>query len=148
MQNLEMCRTLLWPSVSGPPRRWRGGRRMETTMNVELINPAALVATLAGTSGGGRDEAPCRKRRARVGEEVRYPLALRELRRLDDRDLDDLDLGRGDLPGLARRHARETAGRARGRRGPEIDGPVEVLPSPLLRQAEAERRELPRGRRQ
>ena len=81
-------------------------------MNVELINPAALVATLAGPSGGGRDEAPWRKLRARVGEEVRYHLALRELRRLDDRDLDDLDLGRGDLPGLARRHAREAAGRA------------------------------------
>jgi uncharacterized protein YjiS (DUF1127 family) len=43
---------------------------------------------------------------ARVGEEVRYRRALGVLRRLDDRDLDDLDLGRGDLPGLARRHAR------------------------------------------
>jgi uncharacterized protein YjiS (DUF1127 family) len=37
---------------------------------------------------------------------------VRELRRLDDRDLDDLNLGRGDLPGLARCHARDTAGRA------------------------------------
>ena len=47
---------------------------------------------------------------ARLMEEVRYRRALRALRRLDDRDLDDLDLGRGDLPGLARRHARgETA---------------------------------------
>ena len=45
---------------------------------------------------------------ARAGEEVRYRLALRELRRLDDRDLDDLALGRGDLLGLAR----ATAGRA------------------------------------
>src|SRR3954453_5618405 len=112
MQNLEMCRTLLWPSVSGPPRRWRGGRRMETTMNGELTHPAAPVAPLAGPSGGGREEAPWRKLRARVGEEVRYHLALRELRRLADRDLDDLDLGRGALPGLARRHAREAAGRA------------------------------------
>jgi len=43
---------------------------------------------------------------ARLMEEVRYRRALRALRRLDDRDLDDLDLGRGDLPGLARRHAR------------------------------------------
>ena len=43
---------------------------------------------------------------ARLAEEVRYHWALHELRRLDDRDLDDLDLGRGDLPGLARRHAR------------------------------------------
>ena len=42
-----------------------------------------------------------------VREEVTYLRALVELRRLDDRDLDDLNLGRGDLPGLARRHARE-----------------------------------------
>ena len=47
--------------------------------------------------------------RAWIGEEVRYHLALRELRRLDDRDLDDLNLGRGDLPGLARAYARATA---------------------------------------
>jgi uncharacterized protein YjiS (DUF1127 family) len=38
-------------------------------------------------------------------QRVRYHRALRELRRLDDRDLDDLGLGRADLPGLARRHA-------------------------------------------
>src|SRR3954471_18961271 len=111
MQNLAMCRRLLWPSVSGPPHRWRGGRRTETTMNVELINPAALVATLAGTSGGGRDGAPWGKRRARGGGEGRYHPAPRAARRLDDRDLDDLALARGDLPGLARRHAREAAGR-------------------------------------
>ena len=43
-----------------------------------------------------------------VKEEVVYLRALVELRRLDDRDLDDLNLGRGDLPGLARRHARAT----------------------------------------
>jgi uncharacterized protein YjiS (DUF1127 family) len=43
--------------------------------------------------------------RARVDEELRYHRALRELRRLDDHDLDD-------LPGLARRHARKAAGRA------------------------------------
>jgi uncharacterized protein YjiS (DUF1127 family) len=45
-------------------------------------------------------------------QRVRYHRALRELRRLDDRDLDDLNLGRGDLPGLARRHAREAAATA------------------------------------
>ena len=85
------------------------------TMNVQLVSPAVLIAALAGPSGGGdsgRAGMPWRGLRARVGEEVRYHLALRELRRLDDRDLDDLDLGRGDLPGLARRHAREAAGRA------------------------------------
>ena len=47
-----------------------------------------------------------RQARAWAGEELRYRQALRELRRLDDRDLDDLALGRADLPGLARQHAR------------------------------------------
>ena len=84
------------------------------TMNVQLVSPAALVAVLAGPSGGNSSRAGMlwRGLRARVGEEVLYRRSLRELRRLDDRDLDDLDLGRGDLPGLARRHAREAAGRA------------------------------------
>ena len=82
-------------------------------MNVELVNPAALITTLAGpdsdgSHGGG---ALWRRLRARAAEEVRYRRALRELNRLDDRDLDDLNLGRGDLPGLARCHARDTAGR-------------------------------------
>ncbi len=86
-----------------------------TTMNVQLVSPAALVAALAGPSGGGdggRAGMLWRGLRARLGEEVLYRRSLRELRRLDDRDLDDLDLGRGDLPGLARRHAREAVGRA------------------------------------
>ena len=85
------------------------------TMNVQLVSPAALVAVLASPSDGS--ESGCagmlwRGLRARVDEELRYRRALRELRRLDDRDLDDLNLGRGDLPGLARCHARDTAGRA------------------------------------
>jgi uncharacterized protein YjiS (DUF1127 family) len=46
--------------------------------------------------------------RERAAEEIRYRQALRELRRLDDRTLDDLALGRADLPGIARRHARAT----------------------------------------
>ena len=84
-------------------------------MNGQLVSPAALVATLAGPSGGGesgRAGMLWRGLRARVDEELRYRRALRELRRLDDRDLDDLNLGRGDLPGLARCHARDTAGQA------------------------------------
>jgi uncharacterized protein YjiS (DUF1127 family) len=47
-----------------------------------------------------------RQARAWAGEELRYRQAQRELQRLDDRDLDDLALGRADLPGLARQHAR------------------------------------------
>ena len=82
-------------------------------MNVQLVGPAALIATLAGSrDDAGRGEGLWRGLRARVGEELRYRRALRELRRLDDRDLDDLNLGRGDLPGLARRHAREAAATA------------------------------------
>src|SRR3954451_7622486 len=84
----------------------------DETVNVQLVNPGALIAPLVGPNPDGRGEAPWRRLRARITEEVSYRRSLRELRRLDDRDLDDLDLGRGDLPGLARRHAREAAGRA------------------------------------
>jgi uncharacterized protein YjiS (DUF1127 family) len=38
-------------------------------------------------------------------QRIRYRRALHELHRLDDRDLDDLGIGRGDFQGLARRHA-------------------------------------------
>ncbi len=38
-------------------------------------------------------------------ERSRYRLALRELRRLDGRDLDELALGSADFPALAERHA-------------------------------------------
>lgn len=38
-------------------------------------------------------------------QELAYYRALRELGRLDDRDLDDLAIGRADFPELAWRHA-------------------------------------------
>ena len=38
-------------------------------------------------------------------QRIRYHRALHELQRLDDRDLDDLDLARVDFPELAWRHA-------------------------------------------
>jgi len=40
-----------------------------------------------------------------AGQRIRYQRALHELHRLDDRDLDDLDLARIDFPELAWRHA-------------------------------------------
>jgi uncharacterized protein YjiS (DUF1127 family) len=40
--------------------------------------------------------------RAQAGKQIRYQRALH---RLDDRDLDDLNLARADFPELARRHA-------------------------------------------
>jgi uncharacterized protein YjiS (DUF1127 family) len=77
-------------------------------MNAELVSPMALIGLLAAP--GGRD--PGRARRgplAWLAEELRYRRALWALNRFDDRDLDDLNLGRGDLPALARRHARAAA---------------------------------------
>jgi uncharacterized protein YjiS (DUF1127 family) len=79
-----------------------------TTTNVQLVSPDALVATLAGPSGGsasGHAGMLWGGLRARVGEELRYRRAPRALHRLDDRDLDDLDLARADFPELAWRHA-------------------------------------------
>jgi uncharacterized protein YjiS (DUF1127 family) len=38
-------------------------------------------------------------------QKIRYHRALNELHRLDDRDLDDLDIARVDFPALAWRHA-------------------------------------------
>ena len=38
-------------------------------------------------------------------QKIRYHRALNELHRLDDRDLDDIDLARIDFPELAWRHA-------------------------------------------
>src|SRR5262245_5328540 len=38
-------------------------------------------------------------------QRIRYERALYELHRLDDRDLDDLGIARGDFPSLAWRHA-------------------------------------------
>jgi uncharacterized protein YjiS (DUF1127 family) len=80
-------------------------------MNVELIQPNAIIGLLAGTSGGPAP-APGGLMRAwrrlveRLAEEWRYRAALRQLARLDDRDLDDIGIGRVELPALARRHAR------------------------------------------
>ncbi|MEK0085341.1 DUF1127 domain-containing protein [Benzoatithermus flavus] len=42
----------------------------------------------------------------RAREQLRYWRALHVLRRLDDRDLDDIGIARVDFPALARRHAR------------------------------------------
>lgn len=58
---------------------------------------AGLMAALGAVAARARHQAE---------EQSRYWRALRELRRLDDRDLDDLAIGRADLPEMARRHAR------------------------------------------
>jgi uncharacterized protein YjiS (DUF1127 family) len=80
-------------------------------MNVELVNPMLVPRLFVH-----RDAAEPKRRqwprarakrvRARFDEELRYRGALKQLRQLDDRQLDDLDLTRADLPVLAWRHAR------------------------------------------
>jgi uncharacterized protein YjiS (DUF1127 family) len=80
-------------------------------MNVELIRPSAVIALLDGTPTGpaptaGRPTRAWRRLAARLAEQRRYLAALRELSRLDDRDLADIGIGRDDLPSLARSHAR------------------------------------------
>jgi uncharacterized protein YjiS (DUF1127 family) len=73
-----------------------------------ITAPPTLDTAPTGTS-------LARRALAWIREEVVYRRSLSELRRLDDRDLDDLNLGRGDLPVLARRHARAiTAARQAG----------------------------------
>jgi uncharacterized protein YjiS (DUF1127 family) len=53
----------------------------------------------------------------RARRQIRYQRALDELHRLDDRDLEDLDLARGDFPELAWRHATGAEPLAWPRRG-------------------------------
>jgi uncharacterized protein YjiS (DUF1127 family) len=64
---------------------------------------ASGVGTWSGTAALLSDLAS--RMRQATHEEIRYRRALRELRHLDGRDLDDLAIGRADLPDMARRHA-------------------------------------------
>lgn len=88
-------------------------------MNVELMSPVSVLYLLAPANtadpqpGHRWIPAWAEPLRARLGEEIRYLRALSELHKLDQRDLDDLDLVPADLPTLARRHARGLAPLAR-----------------------------------
>jgi uncharacterized protein YjiS (DUF1127 family) len=78
-----------------------------------MFMPAlGTIRSLGGTGGERLAAEPNgvlaglgRKLAQRVQKAIRYRRALWELNQLDDRDLDDLALGRGDLPALAWRHA-------------------------------------------
>ena len=79
-----------------------------------MINLAfTLIPSLAPTAEPGpRSAEPFARGEGLLGRlarwartRVRYHRALNELHRLDDRDLDDLDLARADFPELAWRHA-------------------------------------------
>lgn len=79
-------------------------------MNVELVNPTLVLGLFAQSNAAGPEPrqwptpAWARQVRARFDEKLRYRRALHELHQLDDRELDDLDLARADLPALAWRH--------------------------------------------
>jgi uncharacterized protein YjiS (DUF1127 family) len=91
--------------------RPRNPRRETTTMNVELIRPTALLALLAETATGrhgpGRLTQLGRRLAARLGEARRYLTTVSALRRLGERELDDLGITRAGLKRLARAHARQ-----------------------------------------
>jgi uncharacterized protein YjiS (DUF1127 family) len=78
---------------------------------VELVHPMSLLGLFASSDAARGNSRPrpartwARQVWARPDERLRYRRALRELNQLDDRELDDLDLARADLPPLAWRHA-------------------------------------------
>jgi uncharacterized protein YjiS (DUF1127 family) len=80
-------------------------------MNVELFRPTPVLGLFASSDAARGNSRPrpartwARQVWARPDERLRYRRALRELNQLDDRELDDLDLARADLPALASRHA-------------------------------------------
>ena len=67
------------------------------------LGPAMLPMPYASLSGG---EASVPGRLVLwARRQIRYRRALQELRQLDDRDLDELQVVRADFPALAWRHA-------------------------------------------
>jgi uncharacterized protein YjiS (DUF1127 family) len=74
-----------------------------------------LLALIPSPAPGERDaeEGPLGKLVLWARARIRYSHALRELRRLDDSDLDDIGIARVDFPELARRHANGEAPRLR-----------------------------------
>ena len=88
-------------------------------MNVELINPNSVLGLFA--HGEAAELKPSERRipawtarvRARVDEEIRYRRTVGQLRRLDDRTLDDLDIARAELPKVARARVAARAAQVR-----------------------------------
>jgi uncharacterized protein YjiS (DUF1127 family) len=70
-----------------------------------MMNLALALTPSPSPGGPDPDEGFLGKVALWARRRVRYGRALRELHRLDDRDLDDLDLARADFPELAWRHA-------------------------------------------
>lgn len=75
-----------------------------------------LLLALLPAPADDRDEGFLGKLALWFRHQARYHKAMVELRRLDDRDLDDLGIGRCDFPELATRHATGAAPLRRGYR--------------------------------
>ena len=59
--------------------------------------------------GSPANQKPLGPLAAWLDQRARYRQAMRELHRLDNRDLDELAIGRADFPALAERHAAHLA---------------------------------------
>ncbi len=80
-----------------------------TSIATSLLALGALAAVALPHSLrelAGRADAALARLPERLRETVRYQRAVTELRHLDDRDLEDIGVARGQLSALARRHAR------------------------------------------
>ena len=82
-----------------------------------MLNLAPAPMPPPGPEGRDAEQGLLGKLALWARRQIRYRRALDELHRLDDRDLDDLDLARGDFPELAWRHATGAEPLARPRRG-------------------------------
>ena len=69
-----------------------------------MVNLILALIPAPSLASGDHDEGFLGKIALWARLQGRYRQALHELNQLDDRDLDDLGIGRGDLPDLARRH--------------------------------------------
>jgi uncharacterized protein YjiS (DUF1127 family) len=98
----DRCLTKLQPGRRTPLWRRRAARSPQGTPMANLATaylPSLLRDTPDAADGLlGRLVLLARQK-------IRYRRALNELHRLDDRDLDDLGIGRGDFQGLAKHHA-------------------------------------------
>jgi hypothetical protein len=96
-------------------------------MNVELVNPTLVLGLLAISDAAEPRFRPslapawAKQVRAHLDERLRYQHALHELHQLDDREFDELDLARADVPaaGAANREAYGAVGSSLTRTGIE-----------------------------
>ncbi len=70
-----------------------------------MLNLAFVLIPSLGSDRGDAEEGFLGKLILRARQQIRYHRALHELSRLDDRDLDDINIARADFPELAWRHA-------------------------------------------